>query len=75
MSFSKNMIAMKILKTVSDTWGYRELFVWNEKIASYAEIKKLDVKKQRWALCSGLWTFKNEFWVFGIVENKLGPLG
>ena len=37
--------------------------------------KNFYVKKQRWALCTGPWTFKNEFWVFGLVENKLGPLG
>ena len=40
------MIAMKILKAVLDTWGYRELFMWNKKITSYDEIQKFDVKKQ-----------------------------
>ena len=37
--------------------------------------KKFGVKKQCWALCTGIWTFKNEFLVFGLEENELGPLG
>ena len=69
------MIAMKILKTVLDTWGYRELFMWNKKITSYDEIQKFDVKKQRWASRTDTRTFKNEFAVSELVENELGPLG
>ena len=69
------MIAMKVLKTVLDTWGYRELFMWNKKITSYDEIQKFDVKKQRWASCTDTWTLKNEFTVSELVENELGPLG
>ena len=38
------MIGMKILKAVSDTWGNRELSMRNEKIASYDEIQKFDLK-------------------------------
>ena len=69
------MIAMKILKAVLDTWGYRELFMWNKKITSYDEIQKFDVKKQRWASRTDTRTFKNEFAVSELVENELGPLG
>ena len=69
------MIAMKILKTVLDTWGYRELLMWNKKITSYEEIQKFDVKKQRWASRTDTRTFKNEFAVSELVENELGPLG
>ena len=69
------MIAMKILKTVLDTWGYRELFMWNKKITSYDEIQKFDVKKQRWASRTDTRTFKYEFAVSELVENELGPLG
>ena len=49
----------------------------NLSVKSYIkfEIKKFGVKKQRWALCTGIRTFKNEFLVFGLVENELGPLG
>ena len=70
-----NIVAMKILKTVLDTWGYRKLFMWNKKIMSYDEIQKFDVKKQRWASRTDTRTFKNEFAVSELVENELGPLG
>ena len=69
------MKAVKILKTVLDTWGYSELFIWNKKITSYDEIQKFDVKKQRWASPTDTQTFKNEFAVSELVENELGPLG
>ena len=35
----------------------------------------MDIKKQRWALCTGPWTFKNEFWVFGLIEKRARPVG
>ena len=69
------MIAMKILKAVLDTWGYRELFMWNKKMTSYDEIQKFDVKKQRWASRTDTRTYKNEFAVSELVENELGSLG
>ena len=58
-----------------DTWGYRELSMWNEKIASYDEIQKFDLKKRRWASCTGIQTFKYEYLVSDLVENVVGALG
>ena len=41
-----------------------------QKITSYDEIQKFDVKKQRWASHTDTRTFKNEFAVSELVETS-----